>query len=60
MALLFLGPFALPLVWFNPRFKVTTKLVGTFAVVAITVLLCYLTVTMYLRLTEQIEQLGIY
>jgi hypothetical protein len=60
IALLCLGPFALPLVWFNPRYKTITKLVGTFVVIAISILLCYLTMSMYFRLTEQIEGLGIH
>lgn len=32
-----IGPFALPLVWFNPRFKIITKIVVT----AITIILSY-------------------
>ncbi|MHC4722306.1 MAG: hypothetical protein ACYS6I_06310, partial [Planctomycetota bacterium] len=42
MALLVLGPFALPLVWLNPRYKAVTKLVVTFVVLAFTGLLIYL------------------
>jgi len=58
IALLCLGPFALPLVWLNPRYKIVTKIVVTFVVIAFTVLFCYLTVSMYARLTKQISELG--
>ena len=59
IALLCVGPLALPLVWFNPRYKATTKLVVTIVVIALTILLCYVSVRMYLRLAEQIRALGI-
>jgi hypothetical protein len=58
IALLCLGPFALPLVWLNPRYKVTVKIIITVVLVALTVFLTYLTVNIYFRLTEQIEALG--
>ena len=60
IALLCLGPFALPLVWFNPRYKIITRLVVTIAVIGISILLCYITTGMYVRLTKQIEGLGIH
>jgi hypothetical protein len=59
IALLCLGPLALPLVWLNPRYKIVTKLAATVIVIALTIFFCYLTVNMYLRLTEQIESLGL-
>jgi len=59
IALLCLGPFALPLVWFNPRYKIITRLLVTLAVIVISVLLCYLTMGAYLQLIKQIESLGI-
>ena len=57
--LLCLGPLALPLVWLNPRCKTVIKLVITVAVIAISILLCYFTTRMYVRLIEQIKALGI-
>jgi hypothetical protein len=42
LGLLCLGPLALPLVWFNPRYKVITKLVVTLVVVVATALLVYM------------------
>jgi len=60
IALLCLGPLALPLVWFNPRYKMVTKLVVTAIVIALTVLFSYLLGHIYHNLTEQIEALGIH
>jgi predicted nucleic acid-binding Zn ribbon protein len=60
IALLCLGPLALPLVWLNPRYKIVTKLIVTGLVIAFTILLCYLTMNVYLRLVKQIEALGIH
>ncbi len=59
IALLCLGPLALPLVWLNPRYKTVIKLLVTVIVVGISILFCYLTVNTYLQLTKQIESLGI-
>lgn len=36
VATAFLGPFALPLLWRNPRFKVQTKVIGSIAVLLFT------------------------
>ena len=60
IALLCLGPLALPLVWFNPRYKIITKLVVTVVVIALTILFSYLVGYIYGNLMEQIEALGIH
>jgi len=60
IALLCVGPLALPLVWINPRYKIITKLVVTVAVIILSILLSYLTMGIYSRLTQQIEGLGIH
>jgi len=60
IALLCLGPLALPLVWLHPRYKTVTKLVVTGLVVALTIVLCYLTAHIYNQFMEQIEELGIH
>ncbi len=36
------GPFALPLLWRNPRYKKTTKILGSVVVVLLTVLLIWI------------------
>jgi len=60
IALLCLGPLALPLVWFNPRYNTTTKLVVTVLVIALTIFLSYLTGYIYSNLMKQIKALGTY
>jgi hypothetical protein len=59
IALLCVGPLALPLVWFNPRYKAATKLIITVIVLVITVLCTYLAATTYQKLLDQITALGI-
>ncbi|MBN1804142.1 MAG: hypothetical protein JW837_02715 [Sedimentisphaerales bacterium] len=59
IAILCVGPLALPLVWLNPRYKSTTKITVTAAVIGVTILFCYLTANMYFQLTKQLEVLGI-
>ena len=60
IALLCLGPFGLPLVWFNPHYKVSTKLIVTVAVIAVTIWAFYLTAHIYTRLIEQLKALGVH
>ena len=59
IALLCLGPLALPLVWFNPRYKIIIKLIVTVIVIVVSIGCYYLTMDTYHRLTEQIRALGI-
>ena len=59
VALLSVGPLALPLVWFNPRYKPITKLVLT-AVVILFSLLVYIAIRkLYLQSVEQMKELGL-
>ena len=59
MATLCLGPLAVPLVWLNPRYRITSKVLITSAIIGLTAGLCYLTMDTYARLTEQINALGL-
>jgi len=59
IALLCLGPFALPLVWFNPRYKMTTKIVVTVVIVVISVWCYFVIRDLYLRLAAQMGSLGL-
>jgi len=59
IALLCLGPLALPLVWFNPRYKPVTRLIITVIVLAVTVLCTYLAASAYRQLLGQLTALGI-
>jgi len=59
IALLCLGPLGLPLVWKNPRYKTSSKLIVTVIIIGVSILFCYLTVNTYFQLMEQIKALGI-
>ena len=59
IGLITLGPFALPLVWKNPKYKMATKVILTIVVIAVTIWLCYLMGNMYQRLIEEINSLGL-
>ncbi len=58
VAVLFIGPFALPLVWFNPRYKLATRVAVTVVVLGLTILLLLLMVGLYSQLVKQVEALG--
>jgi hypothetical protein len=58
IALLCLGPIALPLVWFNPRYKPATKAAITVIVLVATFLCMYLMAYIYKQLLGQFEALG--
>ena len=60
IGLLFLGPFALPLVWRNPKYEVITKVIITIVVIVVTIWLCYLMGQMYQRLIERVNALGLH
>lgn len=59
MALLCLGPLALPLVWMNPRFSQVTKIVISLAIVVLTIVLCQYAIHTYKNLMDQIKALGL-
>ncbi|HIJ52974.1 MAG TPA: zinc ribbon domain-containing protein [Planctomycetes bacterium] len=59
IALLCVGPLALSLVWFHPRYKIITKAVITVLVIVFTFLLGYLVIQVYARLLKSISDLGI-
>ena len=58
IALLCLGPVALPLVWLNRRYKPVTKATITVIVVVVTILCMYLVSEAYRRLIDQFNALG--
>ena len=60
IGLLFLGPFALPLVWRNPKYEVITKVIITIVVIVVTIWLCYLVGQMYQRLIDRVNALGLH
>ncbi|MFQ6036151.1 MAG: zinc ribbon domain-containing protein [Sedimentisphaerales bacterium] len=58
IALLCLGPLALPLVWLNPRYKLATRAIITMVVLVVTILCMYLVAYAYQRLLSQLTALG--
>ncbi len=60
VAVLCLGPFALPLAWVNPRYTLVTKALITAGVIVLTIILAYAMTSMYKNLMDQIIALGIH
>ena len=58
LALLCLGPLALPLVWLNPRYHPTLKAIITIIVLGVTILFLYLVVMAYQRILGQFSELA--
>lgn len=59
IALLCLGPLALPLLWLNPRYKPVTKAAVTGIVLGLMVACIYLLRTLYQQFFDQISALGL-
>jgi hypothetical protein len=59
IAFLSVGPLALPLVWFNPRYKIITKIVVSVIVIALTIWFYFILKDLYLRSIEKAKELGI-
>lgn len=60
LALLCVGPFALPLVWIHPLYKIVTKIIVTVAVIGLTVWTYFLTRDLLRIVMGQLEMLGVY
>jgi len=58
IGLLCVGPFALPLVWLNPKYKTAAKIIITIIVIAATIWLYRLMTQMYQQIIKQIHDLG--
>lgn len=59
VAILLLGPLALPLVWTHPRYGIWKKLFITVLVVGLTVWLVLLTESLYAQMLERLKGYGI-
>ena len=55
--MMIVGPFALPVVWLNPRFKVTTKAVITIIILIITIICVYWAANLYQQLLNELDGL---
>ena len=60
IALLCVGPLALPLVWLQPKYKLTTKIIVTVITLAISIGCYFLVQNLYTSLTEQLKELNLY
>ena len=60
IALLCVGPFALPLVWLHPLYKRTTKIILTIIISGLTIWTYVLTRDLFLYLMQQLKMLGMY
>jgi hypothetical protein len=58
ISFLFVGPFALPFVWFHPSYKKTTKIVVTVFVSVITALMIWLLIKLVPKIWDYYSQLG--
>ncbi len=58
LALLCLGPLALPLVWRNPRYNTATKSIITVLVLAVVALYIYMAISVFRQLRSQFDILG--
>lgn len=58
LAVLTVGPLALPLAWANPRYSLVTKAIITIAVVGLTAALLWSSMRAYSVLMDQIKSLG--
>ncbi|MCM8539229.1 MAG: hypothetical protein NE328_03070 [Lentisphaeraceae bacterium] len=58
IGLLSLGPFALPLVWFNPKYNIAIKIILSIAVIALSVWFYILVQDMYQDLMKQLQDMG--
>ena len=59
LALLTLGPLALPMVWTSRRYSLTVKIIITVVVLGVTISLCCAMMGMYRYIINQVQSLGI-
>lgn len=57
VAILAVGPFALPLVWFSPRLKKLHKIILTVLVIAATIWFVKVTIVIYQDVLKQVADL---
>ena len=57
ISFLFVGPLALPLIWFNPHYKKSTKINSTVIIGLITLFLCYILMKLVPYIFEYYSQL---
>jgi hypothetical protein len=60
IALLSVGPLALPLVWLHPRYKKVTKIILTIIIIGLSIWSYILIKDVYLSLLQQMKAMGLY
>ena len=60
LAILTAGPFALPLIWFHPRYRNLTKITITIVVLGLTIWSFVFLRQQYYLVVEQLKALGLY
>ncbi len=60
VAFLFVGPFAIPIVWLNPNYSLLKKVVISIVMITVTIFLVYAMTGLYNNLMSQVNQLGLY
>jgi len=60
IALLSVGPFALPLVWFHPHYKRITKVILMIGIIVLSIWFYFITRDLYLNLMQQMRVLGLH
>ena len=58
VAFLFVGPLAIPIVWVNPKYSLTKKVVVSVVMIAVTIFLVYAMTGLYSNLMNQVRELG--
>ncbi|SVC56350.1 uncharacterized protein METZ01_LOCUS309204 [marine metagenome] len=59
IALLSVGPLALPLVWLHPEYKRSTKIILTIGITIFSIWCYYVTQSLYQDLKQQMKALGL-
>ena len=59
ISILCFGPLALPLVWFNPKYSMVSKVIWTIVIIVVTVLACAAVIGVYANFLKQLEQMGL-
>jgi hypothetical protein len=57
IGLLFIGPLALPMLWFNPRRSITAKIIVSVIVIGISIVLYMLAKEMMRQMNETFQQM---
>ena len=58
LALLSLGPLALPLVWINPRYSKAVKIISSIVIIGFSIWFYILTQQMYQELMKELKTIG--